>query len=48
MLEFKEQNKFINAVTRTSNTKGMDQCIMCNKEESSAIVKIDSIVSREN
>ena len=35
MLGFKEQNKFINAVTRTGNTKGMDQCIICNKEESS-------------
>ena len=35
-LEFNEQNKFINAVTRAGNTKGMDQCIMRNKEESSA------------
>ena len=36
MLGFKEQNNFINAVTRIGNTKGMDQCIICNKEESSA------------
>ena len=36
MLGFKEQNKFFNAVTRAGNTKGMDQCIICNKEESSA------------
>ena len=36
MLRFKVQNKFINAVTRTSNTKGMDQCVTCNKEEISA------------
>ena len=36
MLGFKEQNKFINAVTRTGNTTGMDQYIICNKEESSA------------
>ena len=36
MLGFKEQNKFISAVTRTGNTKGMDQCIICNKEESPA------------
>ena len=31
ILGFKEQNKFINAVTRAGNTKGMDQCIICNK-----------------
>ena len=36
MLGFKEQNTFINAVTRTVNTKGMDQWMICNKEESSA------------
>ena len=36
MLGFNEQNKFINAVTRAGNTKGMDKCIMRNKEESSA------------
>ena len=36
MLGFKEQNEFINAVTRTDNTKGMDQWMICNKEESSA------------
>ena len=36
ILGFKEQNKFINAVTRTGNTKGMDQCIICNKEEAAS------------
>ena len=36
MLGLKAQNKFFNAVTRAGNTKGMDQCIICNKEESSA------------
>ena len=35
MLGFKEQKNFINAVTRTGNTKGMNQCIKCNEEESS-------------
>ena len=34
MLGFEEQNKFINAVTRTGNTKGMDQRITRSKEES--------------
>ena len=33
MLGFEEKNKFMNAVTRTDNTKGMDQRIT-RKEES--------------
>ena len=36
MFGFKEENYFINAVRRIGNTKGIDQCIMCNKKESSA------------